>query len=179
MVKASWAAQSFCPQKVDFAKCAGTTGRPVSADLGTGSQRWLSWVTAFLLCCSFLGHPFPVNKPIPTHQGSATATEESLSPCPLKVLALVTLLSQTVISHCPLLTRKQTGPVDTGTGTDLGHTAQGVQAILWLCPAYLSRQKESQTEIQGVPVSPPTAMGPGSVSDTEGSHVTLGIFPPL
>lgn len=69
--------------------------------------------------------------------------------------------------------------MDTGTGRDLGHTAQGVRAVLWLCPAYLTRQKENQTEIQGVPVSPPTAMGPGSVSDTEVGHVTLGIFPPL
>lgn len=69
-----------------------------------------------------------------------------------------------------LLTRKQTGPVGTGTGRDSGHTAQGVWAVLGLCPAHPARREEQQTEIQGVPVSPPTAMGPGSVSDTEGSH---------
>lgn len=141
----------------------------MSTDLGTGSQRWMPRVTAFLLSSSLLGHPFPVNNPVPPSGLSGRSRE----PFPISAQGAG-------VRHTPgsggdftlssLLTRKQTGPVGTGTGRDSGHMAQGVWAVLGLCLAHPARREEQQTEIQGVPVSPPTAMGPGSVSDTEGSH---------
>lgn len=53
------------------------------ADLGTSIQRGMSLVTALLLSCSILGHPFPLNEPVPSHQSSAKEREHSREPFPV------------------------------------------------------------------------------------------------
>lgn len=40
-------------------------------------------------------------------------------------------------------------------------------------------QRSTPAEVQGAPVSLPTAVGPGSISDTEGSPLTRGELPQL